>query len=205
MTNPSFNLAQSDQNLIANTSIALSNVDDVGSHPGVVIKFQFPPIVKSDSKSLKWKEIMNTVGYEPEYMYEGGKPRKISIEATYIVGGPSGKWGISDVTREIRTWKKYFYFGKFAGGGAAAGKDLPIYRIVWGDFLAPFGQNSSWRAKDYNVKYSDTWILDGNDSHPLISTITVSMELATQVRVSKSEPPKQDHPNLQQFAPPEWY
>lgn len=206
-----FNLADADSNLISNSVFTLDGVDDVGSHGKTEIVFQFPPLIKTDTKSAKWDVIHNTVGFEPEYMYTGGNPRKISVEAVYIVGGP-GKWGIDRVVEVIRTWKSYFYFTNFSsGGGAAAGKNLPIYRIVWGEFLPKVGKNSSWRAKSYNVKYSDTWIIDGSNSsgqsqsHPLISTVSVELELATQVKTSKNGDPKQPHPNLQQFADPGWY
>jgi hypothetical protein len=206
-----FELADSDKNLISNSVFTLDGVEDIGKHGKVEIPFQFPPLIKTDTKSAKWKEIHNTVGFEPEYMYEGGNPRKIQVEAVYVVGGP-GKWGITQVVEVIRTWKSYFYFTNFSsGGGAAAGKNLPIYRIVWGEFLPRVANNSAWRAKSYNVKYSDTWIIDGSDasgasqSHPLVSTVTVELELATQVQTNDKDKPKQPHPNLHMFAVPGWY
>lgn len=219
-----FNLTDVDQTIISEISFVLEDVNDVGKHPNNTIKFQFPPVIKSDSKEGRWQNVMDAPGYEPEYMYIGAQPRKLQVSTTYVIGGPTGGssngrgWGIPEVVDQVRTWKKYFYFANFAanggggggtttasGGGIGEGKNLPIYRIVWGEFLPDVYNKSSWRAMNYNIKHSSTFIRDGNQQHPLITEVTVNLELATQVRITENDPPKQDHPNLLQFAPPEWY
>ena len=208
MTTYSFNLAQGDSDLAKNNSIVLEDVDDVGKAPGVKIEFQFPPIVKSDKKDGKWELDYNAPGYEPKYRYQGANPRSISLEATYIVGGPpiQGGSGIPAIQRQLRIWKKYFYIK-----GIKIGKMLPIWRIanlggVTG-FIPNAGVGSAWRCINYNIKYSDEWVTQGGGaaSHPLISTISVELQLATQVDITGQGDPKQPHENVGQFALSQWY
>lgn len=218
-----FKLIDSDKTFISEIIFKLEDVQDIDQYQENKIEFQFPPLIKSDSKDGKWHTLYDAPGFEPEYTYIGAMPRKIQVSATYIIGGPTGGnskgkgWNIDRVVGQIRIWKKYFYFANFAknddgsssafaaGGGIGIGKNLPIYRIVWGELLPAKINNSAWRAVSYNVKYSDTWIRDEGKSHPLITEISVNLEMATQVRITQSDPPRQDHSNLNQHAPREWY
>lgn len=214
-----FNLTPADNALVKSHLIMLDRVDDVGMAPGTQILFQFPPTIKGDRKEGKWSELYNTLGYEPKYQYQGAMPRSITLEAVYVVGGPpigggGGGGGIgkgatiAQIQTQIRVWKKYFYL-KSLGEAGGQGKSLPIWRISYmggsQGFITRAQQGSAWRCINYNIKYSDEWITESGRSHPLVSTITVELQLSTKVDVALNGDPKQPHENLDNVAVKEWY
>jgi hypothetical protein len=182
--------------------MSLQQVDPVSGFPlgEGKLPFQFPPIIKSDAKQARWKKLPDLPSYEPQYVYEGGNPRKIAIQTTYVVGGPelegigSNAEGIANV---VGNWKSYFYFQdvKFDDG-------LPIYRIEMYRFLPPGGKGSAWRGIGFNVKYSDTWITDGG-TFPLITEVTVDLELVSLIK-AKDET-KTTYENLDPAPLQTWY
>lgn len=202
-----FNLTEADGRLAKRHSITLESVDDVGGAPGTDIKFQFPPIIKSDKKDGKWEILHNVPGYEPTYKYQGANPRSLTLEATYVVGGPPVEGGSSiiHIRRQLRVWKKYFYIK-----GLKLGENLPIWRITHlggpDGFIPSAGVGSAWRCINYNVKHSEEWVEQAKvAAFPLISTITVELQMATQVDVTGQGDPKQPHKNIGQFALFQWY
>jgi hypothetical protein len=202
-----FNLTEADGRLAKRHSIVLENVDDVGQADGTKIEFQFPPIIKSDKKDGKWEILMNVPGYEPTYKYQGANPRSLTLESTYVVGGPpvGGGSSITHIQNQLRVWKKYFYIK-----GLKLGENLPIWRIQYmggpTGYIPSAGMGSAWRCMNYNVKHSDEWIEQARvASHPLVTTITVELQLSTQVDVTATGDPKQPHGNIQPIALRQWY
>ena len=90
-----FELTQHDVKLLSRNVLDFSYnaVSPASGFPvdGGIIDFQFPPIIKTDTKAAKWQPMYNNPGHEPQYMYQGATPRKMSITTTYIVGGPIGQ------------------------------------------------------------------------------------------------------------------
>lgn len=209
MSGNNFQLIDQDLKLVHSMSVKLNAVLDVGRLPGNIIRFQFPPVIKSDSKSGKWHELYNSYGFEPKYQYQGAKPREIELSTTYVIGGPpihGAQATMAAVQNQIRIWKKYFYAVNFRSG---QGRDLPIWRIEFmggRNGLIPFrGKGSAWRCLNYRISYSNEWITEGQNSHPIVTEISVRLVMSTKVDVTGSGQPKQDHGNLDQFAFAEWY
>lgn len=198
-----FNLTEIDQQLIQKSvlEIKLEAFQPSDGFPsgGNIITFQFPPIMTADSKSAKWNTILNTIAFEPQYMYQGAMPRSIGISTVYVVGGPNGNWTTTRVADEVRRWKSYFY-----NPGPGAGKTLPIYRIVWHNLLPRVAKDSAWRGINYNVKHSDTTIKDDDGIYPLVTEVNVTLELVSRIRAKDGED-RMPFENLDQVVKQQWY
>jgi len=199
--------------------VVIDKVKPVSDFPdSPILRFQFPPIIKGDSKGAKWDTLYDVPGYEPQYQYKGGKPRSMKLETVYVVGGPSsegkggpfnpalpgdqtGGWTADDVAKAIGDWKSYFYFQS-----VAQEKTLPVYKILMYRFLPGGGEQglSQWRGINYNVKYSDTLITDSTGTYPLISTLTMAFELVSRIKTKDGETQK-DHPNIDSAPTQDWY
>jgi len=200
-----FNLTNADGRLRDNPDIEIdfAGTKPIGGKIGTgAIKFQFPPIIKSDSKDLRWEQHLSTYNWEPQYHFKGANPRKISVVMIYVVGGPpigglpaTGR----NISTEIKKIKSYFYIG-----GKGSGGKLPVFRIkkfydhIYG------GGNSAWRGKDVTVSPSDAVIIDGDSFYPIKIEVTLSFEMATQITTDDGKAKKR-HKNLPPKPQKEWY
>lgn len=134
------------------------------------IKFQFPPKVTSDTKSINWRE-EDVKSYEPLAFFMGSKARNISLKWEYVVYG--NWWDAYDIFDQVRKVKKHAYWGNIGSGGGtsyagSASVKAPIVKLVaymvvpHGDTGAmasgtknPVIDESSWRLININVRYSD--------------------------------------------------
>lgn len=197
---PDFNLTEHDQFLISGIDISISATDrgePVAGFPGgsSQVVLQFPARLKSDQKDARWDTVYDTIMYEPGYKYKGGGPRRAQLEFVYVVGGPGGDWNVSDVAREVRKLKSYFYIG-------GQGFDfLPVYNITLYEHC-PIGANSrdgnangltsSWRGKSITVNHSPELItttdVNGNSqTYPIKTEVVLALELTTKIANNQGE------------------
>ena len=139
-----------------------------------VVPLQFPPRVKTKSKSGIWKEKYKKL-YEPLVVWMGADATMISLELTYVVMG--GKtWNVPTIAKCVHTVMGYFYRGFQNDQGA------PLVRIRLYE-IAPMSEKmSTWRMKNANVTYSDELVIDGGKTYPQITTITMELAMFTQMK-----------------------
>jgi len=206
-----FELTKNDQDLLSISvlRVACGSTDPVSGFTGdtdSVMQFQFPPIIKTDTKSAKWPLLYNVPGYEPQYMYAGAEPRKMSFTTTYVVGGPSGgqgggNWTTKKCQREVNNWKAYFYMQN-----VGAGDTLPVFYIKMWEYL-PQGAgsfSSAWRGMSYNIKHGDTKIKDSEGIFHLITEVSMDLQLVTQIAADDNEM-REPYKNLDPKPAQEWY
>jgi hypothetical protein len=200
-----FELTANDAKLAAQPIVEVDTegVDPIGGVPpgGNKIKFQFPPIIKSDSKDNRWTTEYNNYAWEPQYHFKGANPRKISLLITYIIGGPPLQGGgvadLQNIVNEIKRIKSYFYMA----GPNSAGK-LPVFKIQMYKHLS--NGKAAFRGTSVSVSQSDVLIRQGNDIYPLKTEITLSLEMATQIKL-KDGKKQARHPNIPEQPKQEWY
>lgn len=154
-----------------------------------LLKLQFPPRIVSDSKSAEWQEDYKA-SFEPLLNYRGAAARKITMEIVYIVdGGEFTAQTIATLTKKV---KGYFY-RVIQGSGK-----IPIVKIK---FYAHVGQTipADFRLLDVNISHGDTIIRDADGTFPLMTKMTITAALTTQI-VNK-----QDVSQLRNFPIGDWY
>ena len=213
-----FNLTPYDQKLAESVVVSTIGLNPISGFPpgGNKFKFQFPPIIKTESKKSQWDMTDKTMTWEPVYVYRGALPRTISLTAVYIVGGPatSGReWTSKEVGEEMRRWKAYFY-----NDGTKESK-LPTFAIQMYEQAPGKGGlfPTFWRSTGISIKYSDTIVEFAGGSggqaagdpvspsaHPLMTTVTLSLELATNIRMKDGRPVFK-FVEIEDKPPQEWY
>lgn len=209
-----FNLTTFDQNLAESVILRIGGTSPVSGFPGggATIKFQFPPIIKTEKKKIDWRTLDKGMLYESYYLWAGGRPRTISLLATYIVGGPpvSGiKWTAENVAREVRRYKSYFY------NQGLKGAFLPVFVLDMYQHAPGLAEkkkrvlSTTWRGEDVTFKYSDSLVSDGTSksTFPLRTDVTLRLVLTTRIQTEdgqdvygfrgKDQPPG--------TPPQEWY
>jgi hypothetical protein len=184
--------------------IDLQGVEPIGGPVpgGPLIHFQFPPILKSDSKDNRWTTEYNNYAWEPQYHFKGGNARKISLLITYIVGGPQlqqggGAANIENISREVKRIRSYFYMA----GPNASGK-LPVYHISM--YKHVHNGAAAFRATGISASYSDVLIRQSGDIYPLKTEITLTLEMATKILL-KDGTEQARHENIPSQPKQEWY
>ena len=120
------------------------------------IEFQFPPVIKSDSKMGSYieKDIRNI---EPLAIFAGAKAREVELKWTYIITG--GTWTINKVANLVKGVRGYFYATLAEGMSRASNL---IVRFRSGSVVGVPGQTWTFRAEGINVAYSDVMVSDGS-------------------------------------------
>ncbi len=127
---------------------------ELGTYLGRKWLFQFPPRIKTDSKSAEWNEVRR-VSYEPIAMWRGADARTLSLEATYVVTGEKNFSGI-EISRIASAAKAYFYRSI---EGAYENKHFgPVVEIT--TLYGAVREQSTWRMTDVSVEYADTFVND---------------------------------------------
>lgn len=159
-----------------------------------VMRFQFPPIIKSDSKGGNWHEFDMRMA-EPYALFKGGQPREIQLKTTYIVTNEptvnGGTWNIDNISTLIKHYRSYFYnqigtaliidfraydvVGNSASGGLnfndGAGTDQG------GSLDVPF--TYTFRAENVSIEHSDAMISDGGMAYPLRTDVSLKLKFFT--------------------------
>ena len=188
MAAPKFNLTKYDEKIATGPGSGINIFGkpkkDFPGEGGSVLKLQFPVRVKQDGKKNRWTLLYDTMEYEPAYLYKGGSPRTVTIETTYIVGGPMTggiKWDVDRVATEIRRWKSYFYI---AGPSQAI---LPIFQM---DLYEHIGGSDAgtFRGLGVSIKHGKE-LIKGSDGKifPLRSDVTLNVELVTEIEFNAED------------------
>lgn len=166
---------------------------------------QFPPLIKKDSKSSKWNE-QDMFSYEPIKFYMGSQARAISLEFKWVIGGEFTPSAVHETVSKV---KSYFYAG-YLGSGFEQYPAIAINK-----FYGLIDVRSTWRMISINIAYSDEMIrLDGR-VYPLIITMTMDLESATQIAATNAggsgnaadagESPFSNFSNLEASPVESWY
>ena len=120
-----------------------------------VIKFQFPPHIKSDSKGIDYKE-SSMMNVEPLALFNGSKSRTISLYWVYIVDGDS--WKATEVRKMVQAVRSFFYVTAdkvFTDGDLGFVIKFHAYNVFGGA-----GQQFSCRSDGVEVSHGETMIKD---------------------------------------------
>lgn len=189
-----FNLIPFDQNLASNLVNInfVTEPDPISGFPGGGggrLTLQFPPKITTDSKSANWQE-ENKGSYEPLLIWLGSNARKITIELTYIVDGNQFTTSvIADITKTV---KAYFY------REIQDNQNIPIVKLQIYNHMDP-NSTADFRLLDASISHGETIIQDASGQFPLLTKITMTAALVTQVKN------KQEIPSLEEVPPTEWY
>jgi hypothetical protein len=205
MAAPKFNLTEYDAEIVGTIFM---NIDGkpIKNFPegGSLIKFQFPAKITKDSKKNRWNPLFNTFEYEPAYLYKGGDTRKLTINTTYIVGGPTHadgtKWDAGRVALELRRWKSYFYIG---GPTEAV---LPIWAVKLYEHIGN-EDAATFRGTSVDIKHG-TELIKGSDgkTFPLRSDVSLNLELVTNIEFSnEGKKPRFTYGQGMELFKKEWY
>lgn len=151
------------------------------------LPLQFPPRITSDNKSADWTETFKG-SWEPQAVWKGSTARKITLELTYIVDGKS--FGTQEVALITKQCKGYFYRN--------IKSNIPIMKLKMYNHI---GQElpGDFRLLDVTITHGDTIIDDGAGQFPLLTKISITGALTTQVGG------EQKIDSLQQQPPIDWY
>jgi len=151
------------------------------------IEFQFPPRVKSDSRTGEWTAVAvdggktnNAQMEEPLFTYQGGNPRKIQMEWDYLVtdgeinafnqGGLA--WTVDRITRNLTTLRRY-----------AANVDQNVKQNAVFDqlliklILYDIGgrESMSYRSDGVTISYDDGLFIGNDRTFPLKTTVAMTL------------------------------
>jgi hypothetical protein len=175
----SFQLTEFDRTLLDQITLELTT----GKEQGTPIKFQFPPVVKSDNKSVDYKE--HSMGnIEPIATFTGSGPRQISLAWVYVVtnGNSNGvKWTAREVAKQVKTLRNYYYSTnqKFYRGDGILVINFGAYDIV-----GVSGQASmSFRSDSVSISHSDTVVKSDDMYYSLKTDIEMKLKLWTKGQI----------------------
>jgi hypothetical protein len=145
------------------------------------IDFQLPPRVKSDERTGEWTAMSpdggkaNAPGLEePIYTYQGGGPRKLTLEWDYVIDGD--RWTITHIKRQASLLRRYAAVA-IAQGGADL---ISSYRrlVILVQLYAVGGEQAmTYRSDGVRFIYSPTLIRDAGSGlvHPLKTTVSMTL------------------------------
>lgn len=176
-----FTLTNADQNIVSQAVMRVyPNPDPISGFPGSSngeIAFQFPPRITSENKDMMW-EIHNQFNWEPMVIWQGAGARKVNFEAEYVVTSRgNGPWTIQKIADITKTFKAYFYHT--AGDGAVTNMPLIQFRIYE---HAP-DYDVFWRSSNCNITHNGALLNINNQVWPLITKVTMTLELITKIQV----------------------
>lgn len=176
-----FQLSEIDRELASKSRLKLLALPSGGrqrsrsgrNNSTVNVKFQFPPIVKSDNKTVNWKEV-DLRSAEPFAYFMGAKAREILFKWTYIVTHTDGgEWDIETISSLVKNIRGYFY--QSVSDNLIV--DFYVYDVV-GDSKSG---SMSFRSDGINVDHSDTVIKDGDKYYPLRTDLSMKLKLWTNL------------------------
>lgn len=193
-----------DLRLRRSTSMLIVNDLTKGSIDAQIVPFQFPPVIKSDSKRAKWQE-NDIASYEPFAVWMGSDARKLDVQVEYVVttrsnlfafpdedpniigapfdgSGGEDVWSVANIINIMRKIKSYFYITIERGLAT-----YPLVKAIFYDYSPRSGDDGlanslgTWRLLDVNIQPSGALIEDGDNVCHMKHTVTFSMALMTQL------------------------
>lgn len=144
-----------------------------------IVEFQFPPVVKGDTKSANW-QTEDQASFEPVAIFRGSNARKLSLQWEYVVVSRTNsgtlKWTIDRITKSLRNLKSYFYITVQEGIAT-----FPLVQLKLFEYAPLSGdKNSTWRMNSVNITPSGPIISSNGLRLQLKHTVTAELELVTQ-------------------------
>lgn len=173
-----FRLIQADQNILDKIQLFMEDPEPVdGWTTGSgKIELQFPPRIKSKSKSAQYK-VEEKGFYEPVAVWKGATGTKIDVELKYVVTG--GKWNIKKISDIEHNIMGYFYRSVITLRSRRALP--PLIRVALYKVVPDSPNISKWRLENASSSYSEELIIDGNDIYPQVVTISLAMVMVTRI------------------------
>ena len=195
-----FSLTDFDRNLVtAQTMKAVGKVPiDKYNFRGGEIPFQFPPKIKSDTKSANWIE-KDVAEWEPIAIFKGSYARKISLELTYIATGHEADgvtWNTDSISRIVKDLRGILYSRLVA-------QDLPMWELKIYNHIPESGRISTWRTISVSERPGDTLITIDGITYAFRTDITLELAMVTKIR--KKDKAHQNIANAPDFPKQLWY
>lgn len=168
-----FNVNEYDRNLISQLSMKAVGPAPIGGgyFNGGNIPFQFPPRIKSDSKSGNWQEI-DVFTYEPQVIFWGANARKITLEITYVATG--GDWTTRKISEIVKDLRAILY-------SDVKGTELPMWELNLYRHIPTSDEISTWRTISASEKPGDTFITIEGFTYAFRTDITMELQMITQI------------------------
>lgn len=176
-----FEILDFDRKLIGAVALVLSN--EVRSDAKSTVQFQFPPIVKADSKAAKFEE-KDARNIEPVAIFMGAGARTIDFKWSYIVTG--GEWNIDRISGIVKRVRGFFYAsaqeaisGVQNGANAAIIIRFHAYDVVGSTQAKADATSMSFRADGIDVSHSDVVVGSNGLYYPLRTDLSMKLKLWT--------------------------
>jgi hypothetical protein len=172
-----FNLLEVDREMLNHITLSLG---------GKKVDFQFPPMIKSDSKGFNFEE-MDMMNIEPLAIFRGSRVREVQLDWSYIITG--GEWDLDKVADTVKAIRGFFYltatdvWQSRSGSGAVDVSvvviKLKAYDIIGGGRSAG-NQIATFRADAVNISHKPPLIRGrGSSVYPLRTDVSMKLKLWT--------------------------
>lgn len=118
------------------------------------IQFQFPPRIRSDSKSGEWQETKTLMLSEPIAIFKNGNPRTFSLKWEYLVDGDI--WTTERIANICRNLRGYFARTDMKYIKRA---DIGLYTVYFKLWLHGDAEKMTCRIENVNITHSETIII----------------------------------------------
>lgn len=173
---------------IASAGVSLVYANNMVAFGPNQIEFQFPPRVKSDSRTGEWTALApsggksNNAGLEePAFTYQGGNPRKIQMEWDYLVtddrinefnqGGLA--WTVDRITRNLTKLRRYAANVNAINNNGANVFDQLVIKLVLYDIGGR--ESMSYRSEGAVISYDEGLFVGSDKTFPLKSTVAMTL------------------------------
>jgi hypothetical protein len=202
-----FNLTEHDSSVLSKVSMAIRGPEPVSGFNGggqgvlsdnVLIPFQFPPMIKSDSKSGVWI-VENVTQWEPMVIFEGANAKHVTISTTYVVTNHTGNgatWNVSTIAGAIKDMRSVFY--------SPMTDKMPVFSVQFYEHVPIDGEFATFRAISISESPGDSLITD-KDGNIYAFRTDVTMELELVTKGFKDSSPQQQVSNLPDVPSQKWY
>ena len=158
-----------------------------------LVFFQFPPIIKADSKAVEYEET-NAANIEPIATFKGSKPRQIDLKWTYIVTNASANgvvWSADNVASQVKKIRSFYYqtINEWVAGDTKLSIKFQAYSVVGLPGLGSGGM--SFRSDGVNISHSDVVVGDAGGYYPLRTDIDMKLKLWTSGEMKEDKKKKQ--------------
>ena len=158
---------------------------------GATINFQFPPRITNESNNSEW-ETKDVWSIEQLKIHKGSGGRKLNMEWDYVC--TDSTWNPTKISETLRLLKAYFFEYK-----------KEFYPVVLIQYTEVIPIPTQFRLMSCQIDYSPEIATSGGASHPLITKVGVSLEVATTVSGNKGAGSDKLKQKPLRACDPRWY